>query len=104
MSRICFSRRAVGDHRRQIEGERGAKQDALALGERLKAVDAGLDQLWQIDGREIEIELACVDLGNVEEVVEQAQGIEPALMDVLDIALVARIADGAEPFLQHELG
>ena len=25
-------------------------------------------------------------------------------MDVLDIALVARIADGAEPLLQHQLG
>ena len=76
----------VGDHRRQIGRKRRPEQDALALGERLQAVDASLDQLRQIDRGEVEIELAGIDLGNVEQVVEQAQRIESALMDVLDIA------------------
>src|ERR1700687_4190437 len=36
--------------------------------------------------------------------VEQAESVKAALMDVFHIALVARIADGAEPLLEHELG
>ena len=70
----------------------------------MQTVDASLDQLGQIDRGEVEIELAGIDLGNVEQIVEQAERVEPALMDVLDISLVARIADGAEALLEHELG
>ncbi len=74
----------------------------LASGCRLLTQE--LDELRQIDRGEVELELAGLDLGDVEEVVEQAERIEPTLMDVLDIAPVACVADGTEPFLQHQLG
>ena len=90
----------IGDDRRQLGRERSSEHDARALGQRLQAADAILDDLRHFDRGEIQLELAGLDLGDVEQIVEQRQRIEPALMDVLDIALVARVADRSEALLQ----
>ena len=58
---------AVGRSRR----ERGPEHDARALGERLEARRAILDELRHLDRGEVELELAGLDLGDVEQVVEQ---------------------------------
>ncbi len=94
----------IGDDGRQIWCERGPEHDARALGERLQAAGAILDDLGHVDRGEIELELAGLDLGDVEQVVEKRERVEAALMDVLDIAFVALVADRAEPLLQHQLG
>src|SRR6185437_11489559 len=94
----------ISDDARKLVGERSAKHDARPLGERLQAVDAILDELRHLDRGEIELELTGLDLGNVEQIVEERKRIEAALMDVLDIALVAVVADRTEALLEHQLG
>src|SRR5262249_24690010 len=84
--------------------QRGSEHDACPLGERLQACDAILDELRHIDRSEIQLKLAGLDLGDVEEIVEQRQRVEAALMDVLDIPLVALVPDRAEPLAKHQLG
>jgi hypothetical protein len=74
--------------------QRGPEHDARPLGERLQASGAILDDLGHVDRGEIELELAGLDLGDVEEVGEERQRVEPALMNVLDIALVRLFRSG----------
>src|SRR5262249_916455 len=84
--------------------QRGSEHDACPLGERLQACDAILNELRHIDRSEIQLKLGGLDLGDVEEIVEQRQRVEAAVMDVLDIPLVALVPDRAEPLAKHQLG
>src|SRR5215471_2575011 len=84
--------------------QRGSEHDACPLGERLQACDAILDELRHIDRSEIQLKLAGLDLRDVEEIVKQRQRVKAALMDVLDIPLVALVLDRAEPLAKHQLG
>ena len=70
-----------------------------AFGERLKTGGAILHQLRHVNRGEIEFELTGLDLRDVEKIVEQRERVKAALMNVLDISLVACVAEGAEPLL-----
>ena len=80
-------RARVGDDRRQRRRQRGADDDALAVGLRLHQRDALLRQFVEVDAGEVQVELAGLDLGQVEQVVEQRDQMPAGGVDVLEILL-----------------
>jgi hypothetical protein len=66
--------------------------------------DALPDQFVQVDAGELQVELAGFDLGQVEQIVQQRDDVLAGGVDVLEILLVAVVADRAEALLHHHLG
>ena len=64
-------RARVRHHLRQPRRQRGADDDALAVGLRLHDRDALLGQVVERDAGEGQVELAGLDLGEIEQVVDQ---------------------------------
>ena len=94
----------VGDDLRHPGRERGANDDARAACLRLHDADALLRQLVEADIGECEIELAGLDLGKIEQVVQQRDKVHAGGVDVLEIFAVALVADRAEALRHHHLG
>src|SRR5262249_41579471 len=89
---------------RQRRRQRGANDDALAVGLRLHDRDALLDEVVERYVGEGELELARLDLRQVEQVVDQRQEMAAGGMNVLEIFAIALVADRAEALLHHDLG
>ena len=66
--------------------------------------DAFAHQLVQRHGDEGQVELAGLDLGDVEEVVDEADDMLAGGADVAEIFAVAIVLDRAEPLLDHHFG
>ena len=57
-----------------------------------------------VDRRELELQLACLDPGEIEQVVGEAHDVSRRRVDVADVVLVAVVADRSEPLLHHHFG
>ena len=63
--------------------------------------DAFANDAVGVDGGESEFELARFDLAEIEQVVGETHHVAAGSVDVLEIVLVALVADRAETLLQH---
>ena len=78
-------RALVGDDLGQSRRERSADDDPRAARLRLHDADALLRQLVEADIGEVEVELAGLDLGKIEQIVEQRDEVRAGDVDVLEI-------------------
>src|SRR5208282_5965594 len=78
----------VGDDLRHPGGEGRANDDARAARLRLHDADALLRQLVEADIGECEVELTSLDLGKIEQVVQQRDKVHAGAVDVLEIFAV----------------
>ena len=93
---ICRTERASATMRRQRLRQRGADDDALAVGLRLHDRDRLLRQVVEVDALEAQLQLAGLDLGQIEQIVEQRDQMRAGSVDVLEIVAIALVADRAE--------
>jgi hypothetical protein len=92
---------AVADHQRgHVGGDRDGDLEPLALRARRQQLDDAFDQPVQFEGLADELEPSCLDPGEVEDLVDQADQRRPRTADRLDIAGVLRV----EPGLAQEIG
>src|ERR1700675_341524 len=89
-------RSLVGDDERQVRRQRGADDDTRAVGLRLHDADALLGEVVEIDVGEGEIDLAGLDLGKIEEIVEHRHQMRPGAVNVFQIFAIALVADRRE--------
>ena len=80
--------RGVGPHRRQLGGQEGRDADALVLGARFDHRQDVEERGAQVDGLEVELELAGLDLRQVEDVVDQVEEGLAVGEDALDEPLL----------------
>ncbi|MOA39809.1 hypothetical protein D3C78_1616170 [compost metagenome] len=66
--------------------------------------DGVVAQAVQGHGLIVQGQLAGLDLGHVEDVVDQAEQVLARLVDVGGVTLVATVAQGAEHLAGHDLG
>ena len=84
--------------------QRDAHDDPLARRLRLHQRDAFADDAVGVDGGEGELELARLDLAQIEQIVGEARHVAAGGVDVLEIVLVALVADRPETLLHHHFG
>jgi hypothetical protein len=84
--------------------KRGADDDARMACLRLHDADALLRQLVEADIGEVELELAGLDLGKIEQVVQERDQVHTGGVDVLEIFAVALVADRTEALRHDHLG
>ena len=99
-----LQRPLVDHHLGQPVVQRHPHDDPLARGLRLHERNAVADEAVGVDGGEGELELARLDLAEIEEVVGEAHDVPARGVDVLEIVAVAVVADRPEPLLHHHLG
>ena len=56
------------------------------------------------DGDKLHLLLACFDLGNVEQIIDDIEHMLAGIADVVGVFEIARTADRSEPLLYHHFG
>ena len=93
---------AVGAHEARRGGaDRGGDFDALALRARREQFDHALDQLAQIDRLDDQFEMARLDLGEIEDFVDERDQRAPRAANGLDVARVLGIERGLPQQVGH---
>ena len=102
--RDLAQRAGVGDDRRQRMRQRGADDDALAVGLRLHRRDAALDEIVEVLVGEGEVELAGLDPRQIGEVVDEGDHPLAGGANVLHVFDITLVAERAETLADHHFG
>ena len=89
------------DEARRGGADRGGDFDAFALRARREQLDHALDQLHEIDRLDDEVEMARLDLGEIEDFVDERDQRAPRAANGLDVACVLGIERGPPQQVGH---
>ena len=94
----------VGEDRAGARPDIEFQRDASALGLQLDEAHGAAGDVVQVEHFLEQFELAGLDLGHVEDAVDQFEQVPAAFMDQLGVFEIFRAADGAEHLMRHHFG